>query len=225
MRNQFEFDPVEYSENENAWLLEHLGEPPVVAMRQVPDGVNPNAVRPILQRVQELQQLQQHEGIQWVGPDVLKAAIRVWQRESEKWAHDARRGAPRWPSMFSYDAKGRPHRGGPGSDSRRVKTYFDEKGNRAPFAVKLDPHVEAAWVAPTNYRDEQNDVLFYEDATTNRFECRVPVGDGICGHTESYKSGSRQSRAGARGRMSKHLRKATENVEQHREVHTNEFGS
>lgn len=222
------FDPVTYSNQDNQFFLDHLGEPTIVALRgPLPDYVIVAAVKPLLDRVNELEEMRKHEGSAWVGIDAVKKAINVWFTQNAKWAHDHKRTnkkAPRFPSMYSYDSKGRPHRGGPGSDSDRVRTYFGPAGERIPFAIELVPDYEPDWVSPGMSEVASSDPLLKVDTEMTRIECRVPVPTGICGHTESYRAESRASYNAARARMSKHLRKATENVEQHRELHTNEFG-
>lgn len=212
-----EFDPVLFSMEENQWLLDHLGDPPVVAMKDVRVGVNPNAVRPLMDRVLELDQLAQHDHLQWVGVDVMKQTIQTYLREDAKWASDHKRNkrAPRFPSLYSFDSKGRAHLGGPGSDSGRVHTYFDAKANRLPFAIQLVTADANEWVAPGFTEKTESGMVVNE--SMHRLEC-------FCGHTEAYKEDSRGSFNMARTRFSKHLRKATENVEQHRELHTLEFG-
>lgn len=248
-----QFNPVRLSDAENKFLLDHLGKPAVMGLRTInpkinpasawrqpnqrrdkepvifPDGVIPASVRPILDGVMELEQLQQFGQLKWVGSSAIKKAIEVWFREKTKWAnmHKRNKNFPRWPSLYSWDAKGNPHRGGPGSDSGEVKTYFDEKGNRVPFAIDLIVYadIEEPFVAPG--RDEQfSDDRWFEDAVTNRFECRVKGPDGnICGHTESYEAGSRKKRQLARTRMLRHLKNAKNEIDQHREVYTMESGA
>lgn len=220
------FDPVLFSKEENRFLHGVLGQPPVVVMKAIPEGVNPAAIYPIIQRVYELEQLKNYDGTNWCGVEPLKRTIEAYLREDDKWARDAARNkrAPRFPSLYSYDSKGRPHRGGPGSDSGRVRTYFGPAGERIPFEVVLQPEETVEWSAP-GFTEVPVEKDLKVDSETNRIECRVPVGSGVCGHTESYKAESRSSYNAARARMSKHLRKATENVERHREVHTNEFGA
>lgn len=221
------FDPVKFSNAENDFLLENLGLPTVVALRKVTFPVNPKAVKPILDRVNELIELEKHDGVKWVGIDRLKQAIYKWREQNAKWLSDYNKSgkkAPRWPSMYSFDSKGRPHWAGPGSDSGQVRTYFGPAGERIPFEVLLVPDNYVEWVAPT-IAEDNSDPLLYVDPQANRIECRVPVDGGFCGHTESYKAGSRSSYNAARARMSKHLRKATQNAEAHRELHTNEFGN
>lgn len=220
MENPNIFDPVLNSEEENAFLLEAVGQPPVVALKQVPPGVNPNQVRPILERVYELQELEKHAGEKWVGVEAIKAAIKTYQEQSAKWAADNRRGRPRFPSLYSFDSRGRAHRYGPGSDSGRVRTYFTDKGERKPFAVELIPSEVAEWapdwIQAVAQADEPGDGLTV-NYDKNRIEC-------FCGHTEQFKAESRGSYNAARARMSKHLRSATEEAARHREVHTAVFG-
>lgn len=238
------FDPVRLSNAENEWLLRHLGEPTTVAMRDIhpavnpkahprdsnpyiyPDGVIPASVKPILDGVNELIDLEKHEGTPWVGVEKVKDAIRVWLRENAKWARDAKtkRGAPRFPSRYSFDSRGRAHLGGPGSDSEIVKTYFGPAGERIPFEIDLLLDYRADWAAPS-FTEQIPEKHLKIDSDAHRIECRVPLPDGtFCGHTETYKIDSRSSFNAARARMSKHLRKATSEVEAHRELHTNEFG-
>ena len=211
------FDPVLLSHEECHWLLANLGTPPVVAIKTLPPIVNIKAVKPILDRVADLEQLQQHDGQAWIGIPALKEAILVYLREDAKWAADAKRSkhAPRFPSMYSFDSKGRAHIGGPGSDSGYVHTYFLPDGSRKPFAVPFVADEAFTWSPPGHTELPEKGLTVRADL--NRWEC-------FCGHTESFKPDSRASYNAARARMSKHLRKTTEEVEKHRELHTNEFG-
>lgn len=220
------FDPVQCSDADCAFLLAHLGTPTIVALRHLQPPATRATVVSVLERVNELQALEQADGAAWCGVDAIKQAIRVWTDQNQKWKHDHqhKRNAPRWPSMYSYDAKGRPHRGGPGSDNDRVRTYFGPAGERIPFAIDLIPDYTAQWVGP-GMTEAPADKGLHVDTAANRIECRVRTRDGVCGHTETYKSESRTSYNAARTRMSKHLRKATENADGHREVHLNEFGA
>jgi len=216
-----QFDPVTFSHEENTWLLEHLGEPTVIALRNLRDGVNRKQVKELLDRVQELEEIKKHEGLDWIGIDAIKAAIKTYLSTDSKWEQDHKRNprAPRFPSLYSFDSKGRAHIGGPGSDSGRVRTYFDAKGNRVPFAINLTVDNIPDW-APPGFGDggtEKVENGLVVNDTANRIEC-------FCGHTEQFKASSRSSFAAARARISKHLRRATENTDQHRELYTAEFG-
>lgn len=216
-----QFDPVLYSKEENEFLLEHLGKAPVLAMRDLRAPVNPRAVRPVIERAYELDQLKEHEGAGWAGVDAMKDAIKIFLAADAKWENDARRSrrAPRNPSMYSFDTRGRAFLYGPGSDSGRPRTYFDASGQRKPFAVELIPENVLDWQAPTLVGEIANAHMLITDSEKNRIEC------GICGHTESFKPNSRASEVAARARMSKHLRSAKDQTDAHRELHTNEFGT
>ena len=235
------FDPVRLSLAENAWLLRHLGEPWVVAGRDIhpqtnpqaspkdknpiiyPDGVIPTKVKPIIDRVDELNRLEQHEGTKWVGVEAVKTAIQVFLAQYKRWQEDKRRGAPRFPSLHSFDGRGRPHRGGPGSDSGKVSTYFAEDGSRVKFAIEFVPSNLGEWVAEWAVKagqtaDVPTDGLKVND-DLHRIEC-------FCGHVEKFKENSRASFNAARSRISKHLRGDTnvDTLDRHREIHTAEFG-
>jgi hypothetical protein len=212
------FDPAVYSNAENQFLVDHLGEPPILALRQLPPNVNPKAVKPLLDRAYELNQLQAEDGTLWAGVEAMKTASLTWLRENAKWkqTHARNRRAPRWPSLYSFDARGRAHKGAPGADSSVIRTYFNEKGERLRFEIPLFPENAIEWVAP-GQTEQPMDKRLKIDGEKNRIEC-------FCGHTESYKADSRSSFNAARARISKHLRTAKESVEDHREVHTLEFG-
>lgn len=233
------FDPVDYTVESNKWLLIHLGEPWVIAGRDIhpqrldnpargdknpihyPDGVVPAEVKPIIDRVYELEELRNLKGEGWIGLDELKGSIVTYIEQAEKWAADKRRGAPRFPSLHTYDAKGRPHRGGPGADSGKVKTYFNRLGERLEFAVELVPSGQGAWVA--DWADKVADM----DQPTEGLKVNHELArwECFCGHTEKFKEDSRSSFNAARARMSKHLRTATDETSKHREIHTVEFGT
>ena len=211
------FDPVKFSIEENTFLKEALGQPVIVALRTKPADVNVKAVKPLLDRVQELVDLEKHAGAVWCGVDAIKKAIDTYLAEADKWSLDQRRGRPRFPSMHSYDSRGNPHRGAPGADSDQVKTYFGDDGQRHTFAIELIPTNVVDWKPEWTEADRPKGGLRV-DKEVNRIECT------ICGYTESYNPESRGSYNAARGRISKHLRNAKDEVEAHRELHTNEFG-
>ncbi len=247
------FDPTLFSLAENQFLLDHLGEPPFLALREIkavplpdpprhpqthkiidknpvyyPEGVIPAAVAPALTRVYELEQeriaAEKVGGVfQWVGIEAVKAAIRVYLVQAAKWEQDSKRGAPRFPSMHAFDLRNKPHRGGPGSDSGKVHTYFDAQGERHTLILNLfgTPEVWTPEWASTGRKgtDEPKAASgLRTDPINNRFECMV------CGHTEHFKPESRGSYNAARMRMGKHLMTAKDETTAHREIHTTEFG-
>jgi hypothetical protein len=215
------FDPVKYSLEENQFLLTSLGLAPIVALQTLPASCNAAAVKPILQQVYDLIELERATGQGWTGVETLKSTIEAYLGQAQKWTADKRRGAPRFPSMHSFDSRKRPHRSGPGSDSGQVRSYFSPKGERLPFAVDLIQSDAQDWVPDWEVQsaEEQAKSGLVVNAEANRIECQV------CQHTESFNKDSRGSFNAARARMSKHLRLAKDNVDAHREIYTNEFGS
>lgn len=239
------FNPVSLSLEENAWLLKHLGEPWIIAGRDIhpaplvnpqrkdrnpihyPDGVIPASVKPIIDKVYEYLELEKATGEKWVGVAEVKACINIYLAQAQKWQADKRRGRVRFPSMHSFTTKGKPLLGGTGSDSGSVKTYFDPKtGERKEFTIQFIPDNLDTWTpewvdAIVAADDPAPSSGLNVDRANNRIECL------ICKHTENFKVDSHASYRAARARMSKHLRndKTPELVEAHRQLHTEEFAS
>lgn len=213
------FDPVKYSTAENKFLLENVGKPPIVAFNQtMPEGVNPRAVRPVLQEVYDREQLRAHDKVEWAGIDELKGCIQNYLTVDAKWESDfirTRGRIPRFPSLYSKDGKGRYMAAGPGSDADFPRTY-EKAGRRVPLSLQLDGD-QVDWALLAGVKEAPKNLIHDEDK--NRFECP------ICNHAESYKDGSASSRNAARARMSTHLKRATVEEQLHRELYTNEFGS
>jgi hypothetical protein len=215
------FNPVNYSESECKFLIAHLGESPVVALEQVPTDVVVQAVQPALERVYELSEREryQREGDKWVGVQAVKDACSIYLFQLDKWRKDHKRGAPAAPPMYSFDSRGRAHRGGIGSDSGMIHSYFAPDGTRLPFTINLFSNDQVAWTPEwVGHGTDEPTAGLKVDAVNQRIECLV------CGHTEHYNLDSRSSYNAARARISKHLRTAKDETERHREVHTNEFG-
>jgi hypothetical protein len=229
-----DFDPTLLSKEECNWLLENIDKPTAVALSTIrvvrmppegrnrnsviyPDGVNPNQMKPLLDRFQELDDFEKHQGIKWVGREAIKRCIETWLKVDAKWESDWRRTrgrAPRFPSFYSYDTRGKGHFGGPGSDNGKVKTYFNDKGERVIISMPLIAEEEVQWSPGFTEKPAAADLTV--NAELKRIEC-------FCGHTEQFKEGSRSSYNAARARISKHLRAAKDDVERHRELYTVEF--
>lgn len=212
------FDPVKFSLEECEFLLEHLGQSPTTALEVIPKTVAKASVQPEIERVYELLERDKtSRKLPWIGLEAIKDAVRMYLNQSKKWENDfvrSRGRAPRFPSLCTFDSKGRAYLGGVGSDSGMVKTYFDANGNRVAFAidVMLDDYVEwkPEWIAGT----DQLSGDLKEDAVNNRVECKV------CGHTETFRPESHSSVNAAKARMRKHLKtdKNNLNVAAHREA-------
>jgi hypothetical protein len=198
------FDPVKYSLEENQFFLGHLGESPVVALKDaLPQGVAPAAVREVLGAIYDLEELQKHRGSAWVGTASVGAAIETYLREMAKWDQLSKEGAPRFPTMHAWDGKGRPHRGGVGSDSGQVVTYLDENGKRQPLAIELKGSPTKTfhpdWVKPEAPLPD---------------DCTIDSDEGIItcpvdGWSTNFKPDSRSSFNMARARVARHCKSST----------------
>lgn len=212
-------DPVKYSVAENRFLLENVGKAPIVALKHaLPEGVNPRAVRPVLQEVYDREQLRTAEGVAWVGIEKVKEALERFVKLDEQWEHDYQRTRgriPRYPTLYSKDGKGKYHLYGPGSDAGIPQTYLASDGTRQRLAVELDGYVND--YQPEGVKEAPKSLLIAEDK--HRLECP------ICHHTESFKEGSKSSQNAARARMATHLKRTTDEVDLHRELYTNEYGA
>ena len=127
-------------------------------------------------------------------------AINTYLHEEHKWRDMSKRGAPRFPTMHAWDGKGRPHRGGIGSDSGEINTYIDSEGNRKKFALELVDVGVQEFVAPWTKEQEPIPDNIVEDWEKGRLECPVD------GWTTSFKIESKQSYNLARARIAKHCR-------------------
>lgn len=218
------FDPALLSFADCDFLLAHAGEAPVVAIRELTSAQNRATVRQWIERFYELDELKKARGLDWAGVEAVKTAIKTYLRVREEWKKDESYGAPRNPSMFAYDARGNAHEGATGSDSGRVRTYFDETGKRIPFAINLiESGATGQWKPKwaTKAAEQNKDFKILEPEGKNCLECGVPA----CGHTETFKPESRSSKNAARARMSKHCRTTKSEIQSHLELHTLEFGS
>jgi len=222
-----EFDPVSYSIEGNAFLADHLGESRAVAtLRGIPAGVGRDVLE-ILDDLYRYDQMVSAAGQTWVGFEALKARARIYIEQLAKWEaayqlHVKRDpNYPRYPSMCAWDGFGRYHKAAVGSDSGRVKTYFDEEGNRQPFAIELQPP-DADGYVPEWQRGLVKPSIFKaleEDEEAGFFECP------ICKTRESYEPQSVSGRNAARAKMARHLTSAKREKDAHKQLHALVFGS
>jgi len=214
------FDPVLLSVEENQFLIDHAGEAPQVALHHgVPRNVNANAVRPVLQVIYDLEELKRHRGQEWVGVEAVKAAAKVYLREYEKELDLRRRGAPTHPTMYLWDAKGKAHRGGVGSDAGHVRTYFDENGDRKRYAIELIGDAAPTFKAPWTKAAEPLPQDVIEDQEKGFFRCP------LCEFTVNYDAGVQTQRNIARAKMATHLKSSKKDPDRHRELHGVVFGA
>lgn len=213
------FDPVEYSLAECAFLAEHLGDDPdVVLDGPLPHGVMRVAVEPILREVDRRESLRTRRGHEWVGVERLKAAAQTYLDVRKEWDALKLRGAPKFPTRFTWDGMGRPHLGGVGSDSGKIVTYFDKNGERKRLAVSLSGENPVTFKAPWVDTKPIPTALKVDDEI-GRIECTV------CPHTETFKPDTPSTKNLAMARMRKHLISVKDEVDRHRGLSTNVFGS
>lgn len=216
------FEPALYSLEELAFFKAHIEEPPVVALAgALPPGVNPTAVREVLGRLYELQQLQTHKGFRWQGYKAILDSIDLFLETYARDRELQRRGAPAHTSMYSWDAKGRPHAYGVGSDSAIMRSRINEDGSRTKFAVRLEGDITPIGQMPwTPKEPEPLPVDLIEDTVKGFIQCP------ICGFAQNYQPDSQNSRNMARARVGKHMTSIVgPSADQHRELYTHIFGS
>ncbi len=209
------FEPAFYSVEENLFLAENIGKAPAVAMaRGVPLHVNPKAVRPVLERVYELMQLEEHEGQEWVGLEPLRESMRTYVTAITEWESDKRKGAPYPPPMFNWDTRGRARFGGVGSDSMFVNTYFDENGGRKKLGVALTPGSVSQKYIPEWVRrkmavtDAPSELIINEKL--GHIECPV------CQFIVNFNPDDPTKINIAKAQMGKHMIKATKDPDDHK---------
>lgn len=159
------FEGSRYSTAECEFLIEHLGEAPIVALPEdedPPEGVNEAAVRPILQRTFELELYQdslreKHHAPElevWCGFERLREVLREtlkWNRTVMELKRRTRgssaelQRAAGAPSLHMWDPDTDiPYLGGEGADAGIVLTALDENGGRIPLYVELKQAGEGA---------------------------------------------------------------------------------
>lgn len=161
--NQNLFEPADYSLHELRFTLDHLRESPNVALHGgVPEGVNPVAVKSLLGRLYDLDELQRLKGVAWGWSDdgtlhgfaAIEDSITRFIRWQEQCLKMQERGGPRHPSQHTWDSTGAMSHGGIGSDSSdKVRSEILNDGTRKPFAVMLHEdgrkrNVRMPWQGP-----------------------------------------------------------------------------
>jgi len=152
------FEGSSFSNQELAFLIEHLGEPAIVAMppdEELPEGVNELAVGPVLDRTYGLEMYQQslrdkHSDdtiMVWCGFEKLRAICREtlqWNAEVQELKRRTRGSAPELrraagaPSLHMWDpTTDVPYLYGVGADTDRVLTRLNADGTRTELHTEL----------------------------------------------------------------------------------------
>lgn len=152
------FEGTAYSIPECVFLLEHLGEPAIIALpddSELPEGVNEIAVAPLLERTYQLdlyeQAMREKSGNAelhiWVGFEALRAILQEtlnWRGQVQELKRRTRgssaevRRAAGAPSLHLWDpSTDVPYLGGVGADADRVLTALNEHGQRIELHTEL----------------------------------------------------------------------------------------
>jgi hypothetical protein len=227
------FEPARFSIPDLHFLLEHLGTPPVVAMRKpLAPGTHAQALREVLETVYEHEQLRAAEdSYAWAGIDAIQDGIQrfiEWHERSReiqrRGARDSSGGLISHPSMYVWD-DGRAFRFGVDADSAEmVRTEILPDGSRKPFGVTLaNPHGDnlpnlhdvMPWVkTDVDPTIRKNDKITDEKSEKNNRIAHLRCT--ICDDTQTYDPRVPQSRRIAMARMIRHLKTAKVNVNRHR---------
>lgn len=216
------FEPAMYSLEANQFLIEHAGEPPEIAFANgIPDKMARADIYPIIERLYRLEQECKHIGKEWAGVEAIKVSAKLYLTQHAKWEDAKKRGAPGNPSMYAWDALGRGHHYGIGSDSEIVRTYFDETGARRQLGVDLIPNgigdYVPEWIRPSKAKIPEFMDL-EEDEVNGVIKCP------ICQFAQVYEVGSSARRNMAKARVGRHLRTAKKEVDLHKQLYGYVFG-
>lgn len=221
------FEPAVYSIPELRFMLDHLGEPPKVAMyKGVPKGVNPAAITQCLGPIYDLVELERHQAVGWAGIDTLKDSIVRYLGWHERCLEIHRRGGPRHASQFGWE-EGRPVKHAIGADSSdMVRTEITDDGTRRRFAVDLLvpygqslPSLEevAPWLRTGGSAAPVAPDTLDVDRKAGIMKC------GVCGKHIAFDAGNAKSLQMARAQMARHLKSANKFVERHQRLMRKEF--
>ncbi len=227
------FEPGLFSNEELSWLLDHIEEPSVVALHNLPEKdhvyIHPARIAPFLDRLQSLAQLKKANRQEWCGYSPIKDSILryiEWQKVTAEILRVT--GGPRstnaihHPSQYAWDSSGRAFRFGIDADSAElVRTEILEDGTRRPFAVRLlsesgeKPGLDT--VAPWVKRAKQNAAESPDDLVEQKVKGRKgSLTCSICGEAIAYDTAARNQFSMARARMGRHLKTAKDDIARHR---------
>lgn len=224
------FEPAFFSNQELSFLMEHLEKPSIAALhRDVPKGVNPTAIKSLLDRLYSLAELEKHEGVRWAGYEAVRGSIVRFMEWTERCRNIHKRGGPRFAGQFAWDSTGQPHKYAVGADSAEaVRTEILADGSRQAFAVTLTDAVaeQAGYLELMPWVDSREGAVkqFKDKLVVDDSRKRGTITCPICGEVETFDTKVRSSFNVARARMAKHLKQATVEVARHRMLYTTTAG-
>ena len=211
------FEPAKFSLQELAFLRDHMGESPTVAFHGgvLPQGVNPDAVRPALERFVQLAELEKVKKVPWVGFDPIKDSIDRFIAFQEKCLIGQSLGDVRHPSQYNWDSTGASMKAGIGSDSSdMVRSELLPDGTRRPFAVQLTgtPRKQSSmWAKNTAPPMHADKIVLAANGTLTCTIC-----DKVVANFEPAKGSRARNKALADAR--KHLMKTKTEEARHRAI-------
>lgn len=230
--NEF-FEPGMFSIPELNFLADNLGKPPVAAFHDFdPEGKHRGVIRvraeTMLSILYEREELKKHRGVEWAGFEAIGSSIQRFLMWFHRCQEIRRRGGPANPSMYHWDETGAHFKYAIGADSgEMVRTEILDNGSRQPFRVRLQLKPEDAlreslaevmpWIKG-NPDVVKNDKLVH---TTHKRNGTITCT--VCGFAQTYQLSNTGSRTAAMGRMARHLKSATDEVNRHRLLYTKEF--
>lgn len=227
------FEPGMFSIPELQFLGDNLKKPPIAAFYEFdPDGKHKGVIRQraetMLSIFYEHEELRKHQGVEWVGYEAIADSIQRFLQWHYRCQEIRRRGGPPNPSMFHWDDTGKAHKYAIGADSAEmVRTEILDDGSRQAFRVQLALKAEDALrdsladVAP--WMKGKPDVLKNDKLEISSKGRSGYIRCPICEFTQNFQTASSASRTAAMGRIARHLKSATEEVNRHRLLYTKEF--
>jgi hypothetical protein len=222
--NQNLFEPADYSLPELKFALSHLRESPNVALHGgAPDNVNPDAVKPLLGRLYDLDELKRIKGVPWgwsddgalTGFEAIEDSITRFIRWQEKCRELQKKGGVRHPSQHTWDSTGAISHGGIGSDaSDKVRSEITDDGVRRKFAVMLHEDgrkraVKMPWQKPAPKIGD--DAITLDNGVYHCSICEKPIASFDIDR-------GRPAQNKARKTVREHVRTAKNELERHRSL-------
>ncbi len=218
------FYPAKLSDAEIEFLLDHLEDPPAVALQgELPLGVNAFAIEAVLIPMHELEQLRLHRNMNWAGYASVRDVLVRYQAWEQLSRESRALGGPRHPSMHSWDSSGQMTKATPGTDSSDiVRSEILDDGTRRPLWIEdLRRPVRKAggprlpWLQRDKAPSEDN---ILHDDVKGLLTCSV------CDHTITYNTArGRSAITMARGQMARHLKSTKKEPGRHRTLYRKEF--
>lgn len=216
------FAPALYTTAELKIIRDNLGKSGTVTLSGLPPArydrvtgkdqempeVNRETVKRFLDRLRELEEMNEAHGIQWCGLDAVREHIdqEIAYKEELERRKQINPTTARQPTMWHRTRRGQWLYQGTGTDRLRAR-HLDLK------LVEREDNDMEDWTGKQPAEATEDDEPGYQIIEGDNF-WRCPV-EG-CNHQEEFNAESAGSRNLAKGRMRKHFTGATKQVEEHR---------